>query len=179
MRLRALSLYTTVTIRMPWRTHVSRSANTIENPPSPTVQSTGRSGRSSFAAIAAGRLYPIAESPFDSRNVRGRLVRHACETISLIDPTSVVTIVSGGKRSRRHRVTSNGDSPFVGRAAGRSVRSSSVRNAAHSSPDHLYGPNSISDSVVNDRTTSPVSSTRGRYSRDAIDSGPIDTSFIV
>src|SRR5712692_11576523 len=96
------------------RTHVSRSANTIEKPPSPIVHRTGRSGACSFAAIAAGRPYPIADRPFDSRKVSGSVDRHACETISLIDPTSVVTIVFAGNKSRRHRVTSYGDKPRAG-----------------------------------------------------------------
>src|SRR5207237_10180644 len=104
MRLSALSLYTTVTTGIRRRTHVSRSANTIAKPPSPIVQSTGRSGRASFAAIAAGRLYPIAERPLDSRNVIGSAERQARDTSSLIDPTSAVAILTGGSRSGKHRI---------------------------------------------------------------------------
>jgi hypothetical protein len=56
--------------------------------------------------MAAGRAYPIADSPFDSRKVNGSSLRHACDTMNFTDPTSVMAMVSRGQASGEQRVTS-------------------------------------------------------------------------
>src|SRR5205814_8210564 len=68
----------------------------IEKPPSPTTAITGASGLASLAPIAALKPYDIPESPFDIQNVSGCRLGQNCPNRYLCDPTSVVTIVSGG-----------------------------------------------------------------------------------
>jgi hypothetical protein len=51
-------------------------------------------------AVAHGRR------PFDSKKVSGSYAVQACEVIDLMEPTSVASMVSRGKRARRVRVSS-------------------------------------------------------------------------
>src|SRR6188472_501679 len=80
----------------PTRSAVSSSCAFIEKPPSPTAARTGASGRASFAPIAALSPYAIPDNPFDIQNVSGSRLGQNCPNKYLCEPTSVVTIVSGG-----------------------------------------------------------------------------------
>src|SRR5258708_31975961 len=80
----------------PTRSAVSSSCAFIENPPSPTAASTGASGRASLAPIAALNPYAMPDNPFDIQKVSGSRLGQNCPNRYLCEPTSVVTIVSGG-----------------------------------------------------------------------------------
>src|SRR5262245_13838846 len=81
----------------PIRSAVSSSWQFMEKPPSPTAARTGALGRASLAPIAALKPYAIPESPFDIQNVSGKRLGQNCPNKYLCEPTSVVTIVSGGR----------------------------------------------------------------------------------
>src|SRR5438034_11775606 len=103
----------------PTRSAVSSSCEFMEKPPSPTAASTGASGRASLAPIAALKPYAMPDRPFDIQNVSGRRLGQYWPNKYLCEPTSVVTMVSGGRadakartRSPGHIVSGEPDSPF-------------------------------------------------------------------
>src|SRR5690348_5006916 len=80
----------------------------MAKPPSPTRASTGRPGRVSRAAIAAGTPKPMAESPLGINTERGSVACHPCPAMSLCEPTSVARIVPSGAASLAIVTTSDG-----------------------------------------------------------------------
>src|SRR5262245_53748742 len=94
--------------RAPIRSAVSSSWQFMENPPSPTAARTGASGRASLAPIAALKPYAIPERPLDIQKVSGRRLGQNWPKRYLWDPTSVVTMVSGGRTDARPLTRSPG-----------------------------------------------------------------------
>src|SRR5437016_6984476 len=80
----------------PTRPAVSSSWQFMEKPPAPTAARTGPSGRASLAPSAAERPYAIPDRPLDIQKVSGLRLGQNCPNRNLWDPTSVVTIASGG-----------------------------------------------------------------------------------
>ena len=64
----------------PRRRATATSPHVIWKHPSPIRATTGRCGRASFAAMAAGSPNPIDDQPFVIRNVRGACAVH-CDAI--------------------------------------------------------------------------------------------------
>ena len=58
------------------RLATATSPQVIWKQPSPIMQTTGRSGRASFAAIAPGKPKPIDDQPLVMRNVFGACAVH-------------------------------------------------------------------------------------------------------
>ena len=64
------------------------------------IAATGRSGRASFAAIAAGSPKPIDDQPLVSRNVRGAKAGHWLAIWCVCAPTSNASTPLGGNTRR-------------------------------------------------------------------------------
>ena len=133
------------------------SVAAIANPPSPTRAITGRPGRVSLAAIAAGTPNPIADSPLGISTERGPAACHTWPAMILCEPTSVVTMASRGAASLAIATTSEGLSLPSTRPASQAARSR-ARCAATSAPAHRGSPDHCAQSQPRMAATWPTSS---------------------
>src|SRR5262244_3629074 len=100
MRASHLSSSTTTGNVSPKRFAVATSPHVIRKQPSPTRQTTGRSGRTSFAAIAPGRPKPMDDQPLVIWNVFGEYAVHWLAIWCVWAPTSNDRMPARGKALR-------------------------------------------------------------------------------
>ena len=91
------------------RCAAASSPQVIWKQPSPTMQTTGKSGRASFAAIAAGSPKPIDDQPLVIRKVRGACAVHWLAIWCVCAPTSKASTPSRGRTRRTTSIASCGE----------------------------------------------------------------------